>query len=222
MYVLNRNRQSSRIFILGIFIAVASIHIAILTSMDGYLSNKGTKSETARLLESFLIEAYEPAAISSLNSSQTTATSISISISKSIATQVEALSTPLASVGQQNDFPTLPSDKQNTNIPSTNNQTNKSQDALTLPITHAKHLHNPPPPYPKQSRRRGEQGKVVIAVEIDIEGTSSQAVVHQSSGSHRLDRAALETVLKWRFIPGKKGTENQKMWVNIPINFVLE
>lgn len=220
MYVLNRNRRSSRIFILGIFITVASIHIAILTSMDGYLSNKGTKSETVRLLESFLIEAYEPAPISSLNSSQTTATSTSIS--KSIATQVEAQSTPLVSVSQQNDSPTLRSNKSSTNIPSTNKQTNKSQDALTLPITHAKHLHNPPPPYPKQSRRRGEQGKVVIAVEIDIGGKSSQAVVHQSSGYHRLDRAALETVLKWRFVPGKKGTKSQKMWVNIPINFVLE
>jgi TonB family protein len=218
MYVLNQNKKSFQIFILGIFIVVASIHIAILSSMDGSLFNKGTKSETVRLLESFLIEAYEPAPISSLNSSQTTATSTSISISP----PVEAISTPLATVAQQNTSLTSRTNKTSTKKTITNNQTNKYQDALTLPITHAKHLNNPPPPYPKKSRQRGEQGKVVIAVEIDIEGTSSRGLIHQSSGHQRLDRAALETVLKWRFIPGKKGSESQKMWVNIPINFVLE
>lgn len=214
MYVLNHNRQSSRSLIAGIFITVASIHIAILTSMDGYLSNKGTKSETVRLLESFLIEAHESTPISSLNSSQTTATSTS--------PQVEALSTPLAPVGQQNVSRTLQSNKPSIKNPSTNNQTNKSQNALTLPITHAKHLHNPPPPYPRQSRRLGEQGRVLLAVEIDINGAASQAVISISSGYPRLDRAALETVLKWSFIAGKNEGIPQKMWVNIPINFVLE
>lgn len=211
MYALNRNRQSSRIFILGIFIAVASIHFAILTSMEGYLSYQGTKSETVRLLESFVIEAPEPTPISSLNTSQTTAASTSTS------PPVEALSIPLASFGLQNVSPTLQSNK-----PSINNQTNKSQDALTLPITHARHLHNPPPPYPKQSRRLGEQGRVVLAVEIDINGEASQTKISISSGYSRLDRAALETVLKWRFIAGKNNGRPQKMWVHIPINFILE
>lgn len=216
MYVLSRNRQSSRIFIVGLFIVVACIHIAILTSMDGYLSNKGTRSETVRLLESFLIEAHESTPISSLNSSQTTA------ISTSISPPAEALSTPLPTVAQQNVSPPPHSNKSNTKNPSTNNQTNKSEEVLTPPITHAKHLHNPPPPYPKQSRRLGEQGRVVLAVEIDINGVASQAMISISSGYPRLDRTAVKTVLKWRFIAGKSDGMPKKMWVHIPINFILE
>jgi protein TonB len=171
------------------------------------------------LIESFLIEVQDPTPTSSQHSNQP--------ISTQTSTSPEAISAPIASVDQQPTTSTsrktnVISKNVNTTSPNTNSQGNKSQDALTLPIIDAKHLHNPPPPYPKQSRRRGEQGKVVIAAEIDIEGRSSQAVIHQSSGYHRLDRAALETVLKWRFVPGKKGHQHQKMWVNIPINFVLK
>jgi periplasmic protein TonB len=230
MLVLNRNSQTSRSFSAGSFIAVACVHIAIIISMGGYPSKKVSKSETLMLIESFLIEVQDPTPPSSLSSNPSISTHTSTSISTSTSTSTstptstsaEAISAPIASVEQQPTTSTPRKTNVTTKSSNTNNQGNKSQDALTLPITHAEHLHNPPPPYPKLSRRRGEQGKVVIAVEIDIEGRGSQAVIHQSSGHHRLDRAALETVLKWRFIPGKKGHERQKMWVNIPINFVLE
>jgi protein TonB len=62
----------------------------------------------------------------------------------------------------------------------------------------------------------------VLAVEIDINGAASQAMVSMSSGYPRLDRTALETVLKWRFIAGNNDGIPQKMWVTIPINFILE
>lgn len=93
---------------------------------------------------------------------------------------------------------------------------------ITLPVTHAKYLNNPHPAYPRQSKRLGEQGTVLLAVEIDVDGTAAQVKVQKSSGHPRLDRTALETVLKWRFISGQKAGVPQKMWVNIPINFVLE
>lgn len=93
---------------------------------------------------------------------------------------------------------------------------------ITLPVTHANYLNNPHPSYPRQSRRLGEQGKVMLAVHINVDGTASQGFVKQSSGHPRLDQIALETVLKWRFIAGKKAGVPQKMWVNIPIHFVLE
>jgi protein TonB len=62
----------------------------------------------------------------------------------------------------------------------------------------------------------------LLAVEIDVDGSASKVKVQTSSGHPRLDKSALETVLKWRFIPGKKAGVPQKMLVNIPINFVLE
>jgi TonB family protein len=223
MQVLNRNRQTSRGMSAGIFITVACVHIAIIISMGGCPSKKVSQSETVMMLESFLIEVQDATPTSSQHSNQT----ISTQTSTSTSTSDEAISAHIPSDEQQ---PTTSTSRETnvitnnviTKSSNTNSQGNKSHDALTLPINDAMHLHNPPPPYPKQSRRRGEQGKVVIAAEIDIEGRSSHAVIHQSSGYHRLDRAALETVLKWRFIPGKKGHQHQKMWVNIPINFVLE
>jgi len=92
----------------------------------------------------------------------------------------------------------------------------------TTPSSHANYLNNPQPLYPRKSRRLGEQGKVVLSVEVDPKGNVSQITISQSSGHPRLDQSALETVLKWRFVAGKKAGVPQKMWVNIPINFVLE
>jgi protein TonB len=62
----------------------------------------------------------------------------------------------------------------------------------------------------------------VLAAEIATDGKALQALVNISSGYPRLDRAALNSVLNWRFIPGNKAGVPQQMWVNIPINFVLE
>jgi TonB family protein len=108
------------------------------------------------------------------------------------------------------------------NVNAIHHGTDKSQIHITPPTAHAPVLNNPPPLYPRQSRRRGEQGKVVLAAEIASNGRALQALVNISSGYPRLDQAALESVLKWRFIPGKKAGVPQVMWINIPINFVLE
>jgi len=37
-----------------------------------------------------------------------------------------------------------------------------------------------------------------------------------------LDQAALATVMKWRYVPGKRAGVAEAMWFNVPINFVLE
>jgi periplasmic protein TonB len=93
---------------------------------------------------------------------------------------------------------------------------------IELPSSSADYLNNPPPPYPPLSRRLGEQGKVVIRAFIDERGTATRAEIRTSSGYDRLDQAALQTVLKWRYVPGKRGGVTEGMWFNVPINFVLE
>jgi periplasmic protein TonB len=93
---------------------------------------------------------------------------------------------------------------------------------VQLPSSSAAYLNNPRPPYPPLSRRLGEQGKVVVRVFIETDGTASRAEVQQSSGFERLDRTAVETVLRWRYVPGKRAGVAEAMWFNIPINFVLE
>ena len=94
--------------------------------------------------------------------------------------------------------------------------------AVQLPSSNADYLQNPKPAYPPLSKRLGEQGKVVVRVLIGADGAAQKAEVRQSSGFERLDQAALNTVLKWRYVPGKRGGVAEDMWFNVPINFVLE
>jgi protein TonB len=72
------------------------------------------------------------------------------------------------------------------------------------------------------SKRLGEQGRVVVRALIDPNGTASQATVKTSSGYERLDQTAVQTVLKWRYVPGKRAGVPEAMWFNIPLDFVLE
>ena len=92
---------------------------------------------------------------------------------------------------------------------------------VDLPSSDADYLQNPKPAYPPLSKRLGEQGKVVVRVLIGADGTPQQAELRQSSGYARLDQAALATVQRWRYVPGKRGGVAEAMWFNVPINFVL-
>lgn len=93
---------------------------------------------------------------------------------------------------------------------------------IELPSTNAEYLQNPVPTYPPASRRAGEQGKVIVRVLIGTDGVAREAELRQSSGYDRLDRAALDTVRQWRYVPGKRNGVPETMWFNVPINFVLE
>ncbi|WP_309678745.1 energy transducer TonB [Polaromonas sp.] len=95
-------------------------------------------------------------------------------------------------------------------------------DGLQLPSSDAAYLQNPRPPYPAISKRLGEQGKVVVRVLIGIDGTAQKVEIRQSSGFERLDQAALSTVQRWRYVPGKRGGVPEAMWFNVPVNFVLD
>ncbi|WP_198972936.1 energy transducer TonB [Xylophilus sp. ASV27] len=93
---------------------------------------------------------------------------------------------------------------------------------IVLPSSDADYLQNPKPAYPAISKRLGEQGKVEIRVLINAQGQPERAEISKSSGYERLDKQAYETVLKWRFTPGKRNGVAEAMWFKVPINFVLE
>ena len=71
-------------------------------------------------------------------------------------------------------------------------------------------------------KRLGEQGEVMVRVFIGVDGTASQAQIRTSSGFDRLDQMSLQTVLSWKYLPGKVNGEPKAMWFKVPINFVLE
>ena len=94
--------------------------------------------------------------------------------------------------------------------------------AIVQPSSDASHLNNPKPVYPAVSKRLGEQGKVMLRVLIGTDGVPQKIEVKQSSGFDRLDRQAVDTVSRWRFMPGTRNGVPEAMWYLQPINFVLQ
>lgn len=86
----------------------------------------------------------------------------------------------------------------------------------------ADYLKNPAPAYPPLSRRMGEEGKVILRVSVTPQGTADTVEIKTSSGSTRLDEAALRTVRNWRFVAAKRGDTPVQSWVLVPIIFKLE
>jgi len=86
----------------------------------------------------------------------------------------------------------------------------------------ADYLKNPAPAYPPLSRRMSEEGKVVLRVSVNAQGSADSVEIRTSSGSQRLDESALKTVRNWKFIPAKRGDSAVQSWVLVPIIFKLE
>jgi protein TonB len=93
---------------------------------------------------------------------------------------------------------------------------------VELPSSSADYLNNPKAPYPPLSKRLGEQGSVVVRVWIGTDGLASQPSLKTSSGFDRLDQAALNAVLSWRYVPGKRGGVPEAMWFDVPVNWQLK
>jgi len=96
-----------------------------------------------------------------------------------------------------------------------------AEAVVTQPRFDANYLDNPAPAYPALSRRMGEEGKVLLRVQVEANGQPSRIELKQSSGSSRLDQAAEQAVWRWKFIPAKRGNEALAAWVVVPISFNL-
>ncbi len=77
----------------------------------------------------------------------------------------------------------------------------------------------PAPQYPPVALRRGEQGTVVVRVEVDATGYPSGVTLVGRSGSRELDRAAMETVRRWRFRPAQQDGRAIPGSIDIPFDF---
>jgi len=93
---------------------------------------------------------------------------------------------------------------------------------IVPPQFDADYLDNPAPVYPAISRRLYEQGHVSLRVLVDAQGMASQLEIHASSGSQRLDSAAMEAVRRWKFVPARQGEKWVASWVVVPIDFSLK
>lgn len=95
------------------------------------------------------------------------------------------------------------------------------QPALEPPRFKAAHLYNPPPPYPNSALRRGIEGTVLVEVLVSRRGEAIDVRLVASAGDETLDKAALEAVHGWRFVPARRGNEAVEATVRIPMEYRL-
>jgi protein TonB len=79
-----------------------------------------------------------------------------------------------------------------------------------------------PPRYPMDSRRKHEQGTVVLSVTLGVDGKVSSVSVQRSSGFASLDNAAREAVRQWRWAPTMRNGEPVLVRGVVEIPFVLQ
>lgn len=92
---------------------------------------------------------------------------------------------------------------------------------VTPPRTDARQQNNPAPAYPRVSRRRGEQGTVILEILILADGSVDEVRVKSSSGYSRLDKSAMQAVKQWRYEPARRGEQVIDFWYEQPIVFSL-
>ncbi|MDD5578578.1 MAG: energy transducer TonB [Methylobacter sp.] len=144
-------------------------------------------------------------------------------VSKLVAPRIETASHAITPPVEQTPEPPAATSSPRVE-PATSAPGNKPAEsqAFQSPSFNAAYLHNPPPVYPNISRRLGEQGRVLLSVQVLVDGTAGSVALKNGSGSSRLDQAALEAVKKWRFISAKQGEKPVEAWVVVPVSFSLE
>lgn len=76
--------------------------------------------------------------------------------------------------------------------------------------------------YPGPSRRQGEEGRLIIRIDIDSGGRVSRWNIVERSGFQRLDAAADCVVRRLEFHPGRRDGEAVAASVQLPIVFRLD
>jgi len=92
----------------------------------------------------------------------------------------------------------------------------------TLQMAYPRYQSNTPPAYPGLARKRGQEGTVILQVLVNEQGRVDDLEIETSSGYTSLDRAAVSSVKKWNFEPGRRGEERIAMWVRVPLTFKLK
>lgn len=76
--------------------------------------------------------------------------------------------------------------------------------------------------YPFFARVFGDEGTTELAFTVAADGTVSGVKVSKSSGSDRLDDAALECVSRWHYRPAIKDSQTVDAPMNVKVNWSLD
>lgn len=79
-----------------------------------------------------------------------------------------------------------------------------------------------PPRYPIESRRKREQGTVLLSLIVGLDGAVEKISVAKSSGFSRLDDAAYDAVRRWRWRPMVESGQPVRVKGIVEIPFVIQ
>jgi TonB family protein len=84
-------------------------------------------------------------------------------------------------------------------------------------------LNNVYPKYPIISKKEGEEGEVILIVEVDENGKATSIIIYKSSTYERLDNVSIDAVKNWKFIPARnKFGMPIKSKIKIPFVFKIK
>jgi protein TonB len=84
--------------------------------------------------------------------------------------------------------------------------------AVTTPVSVGR-AHSCGEKYPEVSMRLNEEGTTTVQLKVNTDGSVSDVTVTKSSGSERLDNAAISCVSRWRYSPATvDGQPVEKTW----------
>lgn len=127
--------------------------------------------------------------------------------------------TPLSGGGAAGIMDAVAASSTSANISDSNRLPATGKD---LSVVKPRYALTPSPPYPTAARTRGQEGLVLLTVEVLATGRTGQVLVKKSSGYTLLDQSAQNAVRSWRFEPAKRQHTPQSMTVDIPIRFSIE
>jgi protein TonB len=91
-----------------------------------------------------------------------------------------------------------------------------------LRVLQARFRVTPPPPlYPRRALSQQQEGTVMVRCLIDEQGAAREIKLHASSGYPLLDKAALQAVGEWQFMPETVNGRAVAVWVEVPVRFQI-
>jgi len=91
------------------------------------------------------------------------------------------------------------------------------------PAKPAKLLNSLPPSYPPEAQKAGQEGRVVLKVQVLSDGAVGRVEVVTSAGHPALDEAALAAARQWQFAPARDESDAAiESSVQVPLTFKLD
>ena len=210
------------------FVLSASLHSLIVVFI--IYDEKTIKSDTSMTIVN-LVESFPSAKLKTSSKSNK-----NINSTKKIkAKQAQIINnTPVSSIKsiiiQNYDTKKIVNDSQNQIKSKLRKESTINANNITSPISknirsRAKYkigtIENPHPEYPIIARKKGWQGRLLLAVHVDKNGNVLNIHVKETSGFEVLDKVSIKTLSDWKFLPARLGDNYVEDNLNIPVSFKL-